>query len=99
MHMTIVWEHFLQGDEAAELDSFITDLFIDRPHAKALSKAYIINVDDADGAKALQKKILEKVRSLKYKVDVLFTPATTGGRYNGFIPGSRWKAINERSAS
>lgn len=101
MHVFVAWEHFEEPIEAERVDSYMLDLFVDNDYAKALNRLYIVKVEDDVAAKALQAKLIDKVRSARESwptLNIVISSAIPGGRYNGFIPRSRWKSINEKAA-
>ena len=96
MHVVVAWEiKASAADRAPELNSALKQALSGYSWVRVLGNVYVVKVRSESDRHDLGESLKSVARELG-GVNILYTPAMEGGRYNGWLPRDLWAKIRQR---
>jgi hypothetical protein len=98
MHLMVAWSDRQGGACPQDVQAELLAVLQGRAYAEAFPGAYVITLT-YEGEAADILKGLQAVAEARKSVWLLVSPPINGGRYNGWLPKSKWDQLNRRATS
>jgi hypothetical protein len=96
VHVMVAWEiRAADAPRRAEISSALKEALKGYSWVRALGSVYIVKVRSEDDRRNLGDGLKEVARELG-GVNIIYSPAMEGGRYNGWLPRDLWPKIRQR---
>jgi len=97
VHVMVAWEIKTQdSNRKAQIRVALKDALKGYSWVRALGDVYIVKVESDDDRRSLGVGLKGIAREFG-EVNIIYSPATEGGRYNGWLPGDLWPKIRQRA--
>jgi hypothetical protein len=96
VHVMVAWE--IKAAEAArraEISSALKEALKGYSWVRAVGNVYIVKVRSEDDRRNLGNGLKDVAREFG-EVNIIYSPAMEGGRYNGWLPRDLWQKIRQR---
>jgi hypothetical protein len=96
VHVMVAWEIKASAeDRAPEISSALRGALSGYSWVRTLGNVYVVKVRSESDRHDLGESLKSVARELG-GVNVIYTPAMEGGRYNGWLPKALWARIRQR---
>ena len=97
LHIAISWDITANGDRWTTLNQQMLEVLKPYSWVRPLSTFYIVQIHTESARGAMHSALESVAKAAPERIHFLISPAMQGGRYDGYLPGTTWPKINERT--
>ena len=96
MHLMLAWDIKTTEPRRSEINAALKQALKGYSWVRALGNVYIVKIESVDERDALGEKLKDVAKTFR-DVNLIYSPAMQGGRYNGWLPKDLWPKIRQRA--
>jgi len=97
VHIVISWDIKASEPQWGEIDEKLKATFSGYSWVRPLTTFYVLKIASEADRALLRDRLVAVARASSSTVHIVISPAMSGGRYDGFLPGDAWPKLNARS--
>jgi len=96
MHLAVFWQVAVSGEQAAAVEESLRDALKGYSWVNPLSSYYVVQVGGESDRQLIRERLVTFAKANPRAATFLITPVMKGN-YTGWLPGSAWPKLRERT--